>query len=148
MNLIPVPHSQIDKVKPLFAQAHSEMVTQPRNTLEQALRSLEKGYENRTVAVYVDNLENPKHCVALALVPGFMVEGLMVVVLLIYSIPEERGQKEVLNAQHTIIDNYAKIHGASTVIGSSWEYRGSRGIASMWKSYGYEKQEVTYVKLL
>jgi hypothetical protein len=148
MRLYPVAHSQIDKVKPLFAQAHSEMITQPRNTLEQALRSLEQGYENRTVAVYVDNLDSPKHCVALALVPGFMVEGLMVVVLLIYSIPEERGLKEVLDSQHMTIDNYAKIHGASTIIGSSWEYKGSRGIAAMWKSRGYEKQEVTYVKLL
>lgn len=148
MRLYPLPHSKLANARPIFAQAHSELTMQPKATLDQAMSSVEKGYENRTVAVYVDDIEKPKHCLALALVPGFLVEGLMVVVLLIYSTPEERGNKEALDALHFTLENYARIHGAETIIGSSWKYKGSRGIDAMWKSRGYEEQEVTYVKLL
>lgn len=148
MKLFPLPHTQLENVRPIFTKAHVELTMQPKATIQQAMFSVERGYENRTVAIYVDNIDAPKHCLALALVPGFLVEGFMVVVLLIYSVPEERGNKEALDAMHLTLENYAKIHGAETIIGSSWKYKGSRGIDAMWKSRGYEQQEVTYVKLL
>lgn len=148
MRLYPLPHSKLENARAIFTKAHGELKTQPKATIEQAMASVAKGYENRTVAVYVDDIENPKHCLAVALVPGFLVEGLMVVCLLIYSVPEERGKTEPLDALHLTLENYARIHGAETILGSSWIYRGSRGIDAMWKDRGFEPQETTYVKLL
>ena len=146
--LYPVPESLLDNIEPLFTTAHSEMVMQPKATVKQAMASVKNGYANRTLGVYVDSVTNPKHCLVLAHVPGVLIEGVMVVVMLIYSTPEERGRKDILDAMHLTIDSYARLHGAETIIGSSWKFRGSRGIDAMWKSRGYEEQEVTYVKLL
>lgn len=148
MKFYPLPQSKLSNIQKILATADAELVSQRGTSVEHVMSSVEKGYNNRTVGVYVDDLEDPKHCLILALVPGFYVEGLMVVVLLIYSVPEERGNKEALDTMHLTIENYAKIHGAETILGSSWVYKGSRGIDSMWQSRGYEKQEVAYVKLL
>jgi hypothetical protein len=68
--------------------------------------------------------------------------------MLIYSVPEERGNQEALDAMHLTIDTYAAIHGAEAIMGSSWKFRGSRSIDNMWLGRGYEVQEATYVKLL
>jgi hypothetical protein len=148
MKIYPLPQAKLPNIQKLLEKADSELVSQKGTTVEHVMASVERGYGNRTVGVYVDDVDNPLHCLVLALVPGFYVEGLMVVVLLIYSMPEERGNKEALDALHLTIENYAKIHGAETILGSSWIYRGSRGIDAMWKARGYEAQEIAYVKLL
>ena len=146
--LLPVPESLVDNVELLFHQAHAEMVMPAKATVKQAMASMRQGYANKTLGIYVDHVVNPKHCLVLAHVPGVLMEGKMVVVLLIYSTPEERGRKDILDAMHLTIDNYARLNGAETIIGSSWIYRGSRGIDAMWKSRGYEPQETIYHKSL
>jgi len=148
MKLEPLPLNQLAKVEQVFIKAHAEHTLQHKATVEQAMRSMAVGYERRNTSIYMDDFDSPKHCLVLCHVPGVLVEGLMVIVMLIYTVPEERGNKESLNLLHQTIENYARIHGAETIIGSSWEYKGSRGIGPMWEAQGYEKQEITYVKLL
>jgi hypothetical protein len=142
----PVPESKIDNVIPLLTEAHGEMDLPKRATLEQARRSLLVGYSNKVLAAYVDDINAPKHLIILSITPGVMFEGLIAFVHLVYSVPEERGKREVLDAMHTTIDNYARFHNAGSIIGSSWVYGNSRPIDLMWTSRGYVCQENVYYK--
>jgi len=144
--LYPLPESKLDNIRPLFDEAHSEMEAPKLANVDQVMRSVHAGYEGRTLALYVDDINSPKHGVMLTTVPSILMEGLSVIVLWIYSTPEERGNKEKLDVMHTLIDTFAQVNMAGSVIGSSWVYGGSRGIDKMWEAYGYQRQENTYIK--
>jgi hypothetical protein len=144
----PVPESKIEAVIPLLTRAYGEMELPARATLEQAKRSLAVGYTNKVIAAYVDDLTSPKHLVILSVAPGVLFEGLIAFVHLVYSVPEARGDADVLNAMHKTIENYAVFHSAGTIIGSSWIYGKSRPIDRMWLSRGYSRQENVYSKTL
>ena len=148
MTLKPLPFSLLHKANAIIGKAYSELTMPPQYTLERGLETLREGYAYKTVAVYLDDFQDPKHCLSLMLLPqGTLFAGPLVVCMLIYSTPEER-TPENLDQLHLTLDSYAKIHKAGAISGSSWEYKDSRGIAPMWKARGYEKQETTYVKFL
>jgi len=142
----PVPESKIDGVLSLIARAHSEMDLPKLATLDQARKSLLIGYANKMIAAYVDDVNAPKHLVIVSNTPGVMFEGLIAFVHLIYSVPEERGKREVVDAMHLTIENYAKFHKAGSIIGSSWVYGKSKPIDVLWTSRGYVCQENVYYK--
>jgi hypothetical protein len=146
--LYPVPETKLSCVTALIEQAHSEMDMPALATLDQAKRSLEAGYANKTLAAYVDNLQAPKHLLILSAFPGLLIEGLVVIVHLIYSSPDARGDAEALKVLHSTVENFARFKGAGSIIGSSCIYGNSRPIDPMWKSQGYKQWETVYIKEL
>jgi hypothetical protein len=145
--LYPVPQSKLYIVKDLLTKAKDELKND-RADVDESLAAVENGYTNKRMGVYVDDLVSPKHCLILALMPGLATKGMLVTVLLIYSVPEERGRADIIDAMMFTIDNYATLNGATDILGSSWKYKGARGIDSLWLSRGYEIQETVYVKTL
>lgn len=148
MNLYPVPETKIGIVVPLLTQAHAEMDQPKLATLEQAKRMLASGYAQKTLAAYVDDISNPKHLVILSAIPSMTSEGVMVIVHLVYSVPEARGSVEVIKAIHKTIDGYAVAKMAGQILGTSWVYGNSKPIDALWTSHGYQKQSINYIKEL
>ncbi len=148
--LYPVPQSQLSCVEKLLETARQESgpKMQKRMDVKYTLARVEDGYDSRRMAVYVDSLENPNHCLILAHWPGIMTKEDLVAVLLIYSSPEHRGNPEAVKTLLDTIESYAKISGADAVVGGAWLYDYDVNIESLWKSRGYVDQEKVFVKML
>lgn len=146
--LKPLRQNQLDCLDPLIAARLAESNLLDRSTVESAKANLIRGYEARYMGAYVDDVENPKYCLIMATFPGMATSDLMAQIVLIYVSPEVRGDVEALNIMVNTAENYARLNGASSLTGSSWLFRGSEDIGSIWKHYGFEIQETTYVKIL
>jgi len=146
--LYPLTESKIDNISEIVRSAHAELKLGSRATVKSSLDSVKAGYASRSMAVYVDSVEQPKHCLVLATMPGIATDGLLVAVILIYSLPEHRADPSVTKAMMETIENYSKLNGASCILGSSWKFGGTKGIDALWKANGYVPQETVYVKLL
>jgi hypothetical protein len=146
--LYPVPQGKLGCLEKLLETARKEMKVEKRSDVSYILARVEDGYSSRSMAAYVDSLESPSHCLILATWPGIITKGVIATVVLIYSLPEVRGNKEVLKTLMSTIENYARLSGADTILGSAWKYGCESPIDSLWKKYKYVEQETTYVKLL
>lgn len=147
MKLQPVPQSALESLAPFFEPIIPEMGLSDRIDIKDWIASLEVGYVGRYTDVYVDDLANPSHCLVLCRTLGGVDRGVITTVRLIYSKPDVR-TKENTDALLEVIENYAKIHGCSIILASSWKFKGSRPIDSLWLDQGFEIQETTYVKKL
>jgi len=147
MKLKPVPQSGLEALLPFFTPICKEMNAADRITPHEWMDILARGYAGRYLDVYVDDFKNPDHCLVLARLPGGVDRGTVTVVRLIYSKPDARGDTDAVKLMLETIDNYHKIHGTTAILASSWKFRGSRPIDSLWLDNGYEVQETTYVKL-
>lgn len=146
--LYPMPQSKFMNLRELLDTAAKEMNLTERSSWDAWLQRMNAGYAAQYMAIYVDDVETPKHVLILANWPGMVTKGTLTAVVLIYSHPEQRGDpKTAATLMHTI-ENYARINGSTSILGSSWTYLGNRPIDSLWKAYGYVEQEITYVKLL
>ncbi len=145
--LYPVPQSQLGVLAKLLESARKEMKMEKRSDVGYTLARVEDGYSTRSMAAYVDSLESPKHCLILATWPGIVTSGMVAVVVLIYSLPQERSP-ETAKVMMQTVENFARLNGANSILGSSWLYGCDKPIDSLWKSNGYVEQETTYVKLL
>lgn len=146
--LYPVPQSKLGCIEPLFKAAAKEMGLSKRVDPLYSLARLEEGYDNRSLAAYVDSLESPSHCLILSNYQGQVLKGTIAFVRLIYSLPEKRGDRGIIKTMMATIENYARLHGAISVSGSSWKLSGGLHIDALWKSFGYTEQEVIYTKQL
>ncbi len=148
MNMVPVPLSRLSVLEPFMEKMLVEANLKGRATMESLKAGMLAGYQMRNRDAYVDSLENPKHCLVFSRNPGFVTNEDLVIVLLIYSMEEERGRPDIIEGFMRQIDSYAEFWSANAVLASSWVYLGSRGIDVFWKSHGYELQERVYTKLL
>ena len=148
MRLYPLPQSCLESLRPILQALQVEQNMLDRTDLDVTFERLEEGYLNRVMSAYVDNVDTPKHCLILGNFPTLFTRDRYASVLLIYSAPEERGNREALKALMETIENFARLHGLPTVKASSWKYRGSRAIDVLWKRHGYEVQETVYMKSL
>ena len=147
MTLKPVPQSKLEGLLPFFEPICAELNATERITVKEWMEIIGRGYEGRYLDVYVDDFEDPKHCLVLCRMPGGVDRGVVTVVRLIYSKPDHRNDEDAVKTMMTTIDNYHKIHGTTAILASSWKFRGSRPIDSLWLDNGFEVQETTYVKL-
>ena len=145
--LYPLPHSKLANIRGIFTMAKEEL-RNDRADIDEVLAAIDCGYDSRRMAVYVDDINSPNHCLVLALMPGIATKGMLVTVLLIYSKPEGRTNPDIVPAMMNTINNYATFNGAKAILGSAWKYKGARGIDSLWLANGYEIQETVYVKTL
>lgn len=117
-----------------------------RTDADHTLEQIKKGYDNKMVDAYADNLDDPKHVLVLMKCPAFWFKELQTIVLFIFSHPSVRGEPGSLLDFKKQILSYSEHHGCDTILASSWQYLGSRGIDQFWRSQGYERQEVVYIK--
>lgn len=102
----------------------------------------------RNLGVYVDNADNAQHCLIISHFPGLATQAITAHILLIYSVPEARGNTQAVDVMVATAENYARLHGAETLSGASWVYRGAKDIDALWQHYGFEPQERIFIKHL
>lgn len=145
--LYPVPQNKLSCIERLLNAATKEMGMSNHTNVPYSLARLEDGYDTRSAAAYVDNLEDPKHCIVITYVPGMIRNGVVAFFRLIYSLPDVRSPK----IQKILIEtgeNFARLNGAVSISGSSWKLTSKRDIGPIWKTEGYTEQEVIYTKQL
>lgn len=135
----------IYKLRGLFEQIIKEM--NGPLTADEAIVKFDRAYQGNYLKIFTDDIENPKHCLILAVYPGMIHSGFICTVVMMYSSPEVRNAS-TLDEMHRITEEFAHARKCEQILGSAWKYRGSRGIDSMWTGKGYEIQETVYVKNL
>jgi hypothetical protein len=148
ISLKPVPESRLDVIRPLLQSSIEESGLAELSDVNDLMAKIQRGYGNRCMGVYVDDLEKPQHLLILAHMPGLATKALAAFILRIYTLPEARGDTAAFDVMLATAENYARLHGAESLMGSSWIFRGARDISALWKHYGFEPQENTFVKYL
>lgn len=148
MKMFPVPQSGLEALVPFFEPIVSEMNLTDRINVREWMEMLGRGYITKTTDVYVDSIQNPQHCLVLCRNFGGVDRGIITVVRLIYSKPEVRSDADAVAVMMKTIHAYAEIHDSNIILASSWKFKGSRPIDSLWIGNGFEVQETTYVKML
>lgn len=146
--MIPLPQTQIPKIKPLVEAFIAESACVGRTTAAHCLEKIAQGYLTKSMDVYVDNVDSPRRVVVFGRYPGLALKEDLIVVNFIYAVEEDRLKPETLSAFREILEKYPQVHQADAMLASSWVYRNSRGIDAFWRHLGFEKQEVIYVKRL
>jgi len=146
--MIPLPQSKLTAVAPIIEQVIVEMNCSHRTDLTYCMERLAQGYITQSLDAYVDNVESPRHLAIFGRYPGFFTKEENIYAHLVYAPSEDRVKSDVIAAFKHLIAKYCEVHRRDAIVASSWEYRGSRGIGSFWRSLGFERQEVVYVKHL
>jgi hypothetical protein len=146
--LYPVPESKLDNLKPILKKVAEDFDASRFKSPDVILQFLNAGYVNRSIDVYVDDVENPNHLLILAKVPSLWYNDMGVTVLLIFTVPEKRGDINILQTMLRTAESYAVIHGADYISGSSWVYRGHKGTDVIWKANDYTLAETVFTKHL
>lgn len=144
----PVPQSQLESFRNFFVPIISEMNLSNDITIDEWMDNLDRGYTLRYLNLYVDSLDNPQHCLVLSNYPGIVRRGNTTSVVLIYSVPDKRGDVEAIKNLKETYNAFAKIHGSSALVAASWKLNGTRPIDSLWLSDGFVEESTTYVKML
>jgi len=146
--LIPVPQSLLEIVKPIVQLRVVESKLEKRTSVDSIHEKLVTGYKNHDKAVYVDSLEDPKHCLIVGLYDAILTDERTVGVHLIWSHPDVRGDVAYVRLMMETAVFYARAHEAVALLGSSWVYDGSEATDEIWKRFGYVPQANLLVKLL
>ena len=146
--LKPVPQSKIGIVKPLLASSIEESNLKDLSDVDDLMAKLNRGYDTRCMGIYVDDLDAPKHLLIMSHMPGLALKATVAFVLRIYSLPEARGDTSAVDVMMATAENYARLNGAEAIMGSAWIYRGALDISPLWKFYGFEPMENTFLKQL
>jgi len=148
MTLKPLKREQLTCLIDILQKRIAESKLETRSTLSDAIKTLERGYDGRFMGAYVDDFDDPKHCLIMAHFPGMATKDVLANICLIYSAPEERGNPENTTVLLQTAENYARMNSATSVVGTSWIYRGCKDSGPFWKANGFEVQETAYVKFL
>jgi hypothetical protein len=146
--LKPLKKNQLSSLKKVFADRIKESNLQMRSTPELCLFNAERGYDGKYLGAYADSVEDPKVVLIMTHFPGMATFNMMAFINLIYIVPEKRGDADVVEVLLRTAENYARLNGADSVIGTSWIYRGAKDTSKMWIDAGFEPQEKIFIKHL
>lgn len=146
--MIPLPQSQIQKIRPLVEAFIRESHCSDRTTAQHCLEKIAQGYLTKSMDVYVDNADSPRQVIVFGRYPGMALKEDLIVVNFIYAVEEDRLKPETLASFKAILEKYPQVHSADAMLASSWVYQNSRGIDAFWRHLGFERQEIIYVKRL
>lgn len=146
--LKPLPQSKLSCLVPIIEHRIKESNLSERATLEEEMVKLERGYNARLMAAFVDNFEEPKVALIMSNFPSTVTDGNYAYCLLYYVVPELRGKSEYGKLLITTAEAYGRFHRCDYLIMTSWIYKGAKGTDAFLKRYGFEPQEVSHVKKL
>jgi hypothetical protein len=145
IKILPVPQSRIGNLREIFEDRVIESNLTERSDVNELLLKLERGYDNRSTAAFVDNLEKPQCCLIMSMFIGTCTEDQYANIILLYVAPTLRGKLNYVNALMKTAKAYATTNGATSLVGTSWLYRGSKSTELFWKKHGFEDQEKIFV---
>lgn len=120
---------------------------QDRTSADYIIASITLHYSQGNVGVWVDNPDDPHMLLVVSVGRFGTMNEVYCFVNSIYIDKEHRDSNKVKQMLDTV-ELFAQSKQCDAIYGSSWIYRGSLDIASVWKSFGAELQETIYVKHL
>lgn len=148
MTLKPLLPPQFDCLKPLLAEGLEESGLVGMSSPDYIIKKLTELYNIRSAGAYADSVESPKHCLIMTHFPSLLTDEVVATIHRIYTRKAFRGNPEDVDVLYSTAENYARLNGATTLVGSSWLFNGSKRTDALWTSKGYKLQSVNYVKIL
>ena len=146
--LITLRKEDIPCLRNLLNKRAAESNLLDRWSVEKYMEFLMLGYDQQFIGAYADDAVDPKICLIMVNIVDPTSDTKAAHILLIYVDPSIRGNPSVFSDLVTYAENYTKLVGATQLVSSAWTFRGARSIASLWKRYGFEEQEVKYIKFV
>lgn len=147
--MTPVPQSQL---LPLFTEPmrtfFEKINLDGRATPEKFLEKVNQGYDNRTLAAFVDDLSDPHFFLVLGTVQTLVLDTPTCVVYIIYG--DQPGDARQAFRKEALLTAaaYAKNTNCGDLAVSSLTYLGAPDIGDLWESLEFEEQERIFTKLL
>jgi hypothetical protein len=148
MKLYPLLPEQFDCLIPLLAERLEECKLSTLSSPEYILGKLKDFYSIRSAGAYVDDTNDPKHCLIMLHFPGVAVDRMLATISLIYTRIGHRGDPANVDVLFTTAENYARLNGADLLNGSSWLFDGSKRTDALWEKRGFTVESINYVKKL
>lgn len=149
--MIPVPKSQISSVVApiLKSQAEQYEIGGPEDVAHM-VKNMETCYDDKTMAAYVDDLQDPRACLLCGYHFSMMFKGVHVSAYLVWLSDELRNTKEGLKQVKEMLktlEDYGRLFNAKSVMVSSWLFK-NKGPNSqkLWPRFGFEPQELVMSK--
>jgi hypothetical protein len=146
--LKPLKKSQLACLRQVMLDRIKESNITERSNVDFCMGNLEKGYDGKYMGAYVDKVEDPEVVLIISHFPGMATFNIVAHINLIYVAPTKRGDASVVGVLLKTAENYAKFHGADSLIGTSWIYKGAEDTSKMWLASGFEPQEKIFIKHL
>jgi hypothetical protein len=146
--LKPLKRNQLGCLRQVLIERIKEANLTERSNVDHCISNLEKGYEGKFMGAYVDKVEDPEVVLIMSHFPGVATLNLVACINLIYVVPSKRGDTSTLAVLLRTAENYARMNGADSVLGTSWVYRGAEDTSKVWLGNGYEPQEKIFIKHL
>lgn len=148
----PIPQDKLNEVLiPIFKEGIEDVAIAHRTSPEYCVGNVEKGYEARAIAAYVDDLESPKCCLVVAMGRSPVLDENLSIIYRIWVRPDLVAVREGVALSKEMaktFEAYAEMNGADGILASSWVYRNAPDIGSFWEKLGFEIQEKIYIKHL
>jgi GNAT superfamily N-acetyltransferase len=146
----PIPQDRLKEIlTPLAELFRNEANMDERAIVEYAVGYVNDGYESRTVAAFVDNLDKPQSCLVLKTGRSWMHPATACIILTVWVHPDARGNSTALRTDMMkTAEAFARLNGCESIYGSSWVYLGHEDISALWSSQGFDLQEKLFVKSL
>ena len=97
------------------------------------------------LAAWTDSLEDP-HLILIVTKGKFGVLNETIAFINTLYIDEGYQNSSRIQEMVTTAELWAKGQGCDCITGSSWVFRGSKDISTLWENLGYQVQEKLYVK--
>lgn len=148
--MIPIPQSRLSEVlTPIGESRRVESNAERLADVAYCISQIEEGYELRSVAAYVDNLDDPKSCLIVRVGKAWTHPAPVCGVMLLWVRPDHRSTSPELVADlFKTLDAFAALNACESISGSSWVYLGSQDMDALWCRYGYDLQEKIFIKPL
>jgi hypothetical protein len=140
-----VNREEIFKLRGIFTQIIKEM--NGRLSADEAIVKFDRAYQGEYLKIFTDDIDNPKHCLILAVYPGMVDSGFICVNIMRYSDPDHRSPS-ANNIMEATAAAFGKKYHCEGMLGSSWVYKGSMDTSAAWLSQGYKPQEHVFYKAL
>jgi hypothetical protein len=147
--MIPVPQSQLLKIFTEPMRVNFEQVNlDGRASPEKFLAKVNQGYDNRTIAAFVDNLTDPHFFLVLGSVQTLVLDNPTCVIYIIYGDQPGRDRMDTLKEALLTAAAYAEKTKCGDIAVSSLTYLGARDIGALWESLEFDEQERIFTKLI
>ncbi len=148
MNLVPLPESKIENLKPLITTMFSEGDLSEFTSEKNFIEAIKRGYQVQGLDAYVDSLDTPTTLIVLLVFYSAWYDNVVLSVMSRYTAPDKRGSKADVIAGNKLINAYAKVKGAGLIMAGSRTAYLDGAAERMLEKDGFKHVESTHVKIV
>ena len=148
----PIPQNRLKEIlTPIGESRMVEANMEDRANVDYSVEQVDHGYETRTAAAYVDDLDNPSSALIVRTASSWLSPGHFCHILLFWVKPEIRRTPKsavLIEDMRRTYNAFAHINECREIVASSWVFLGSSEMDGIWSGDGFDLQEKVFVKSL